>query len=113
MVEIIAEDSLSLEDGQHKGKILGVEDRESKEGYKYSDIIIEESKTGIKLKCGVPSRITANTSLGLILENFGIEVQPKKAYDPDSLLKNKLVSFLTKKKGNFAEVIPDTLKPVK
>ena len=71
-MEIKVEKPMTLEDGVHYGKIVDVEYRESP--YNYTDMVIEEEKTGMKLKAGYPTRVMLDSKLGKLLIRFGVEV---------------------------------------
>lgn len=114
-MEIIAEEAVRLDDGGHTGVITGVEFRD--DPYRYTDIVIMEDKKKIEIKCGVPSKITEFSGLGIILENFGEKIVVDKKYDPEAILKGKKVTFVTvmnkTAKGTFCNVTPSSLKPTK
>jgi hypothetical protein len=112
--KIRATKSISIPDGVHFGEITKVEHVENK-GYKYTEIYIEEFDTELELKCGVPTAITENTALGMILQNFGAVIKEERDYDVEELLKGKQVQFMTitekTPKGKFAKIISDSIKP--
>jgi len=110
------EDTIKIEDGKHKGVITDIIYKD--EPYNYVDIVIKEESQEIELKCGVPFKITENTALGQILQNFGAELKVDKEIEIDDILKKDTkVEFLTKtektERGTFARIIPDTVKPLK
>jgi len=115
------EKGISIDDGAHKGKITKVEtkDVEVKSGTAtYLEIFILEEESGVELKAGMPFRVTENTSLGMVLANFGAELQEDLDIDIEEFIKPDMkVTFLTKTektpKGKFAVIINDTLKPAK
>lgn len=114
-MEIKGEKALKIEDGLHKGKIVSIEYRD--DPYSYTDIHIEEAKTRVLLRCGVPTKISEYSGLGKILMNFGIEIKEGAKYDPEKILVGKLVSFVTvtkeTDKGAFANIQALSIKPVK
>jgi len=112
--KVIGEKSLKLEDGKHEGVITSIEFRD--EPYAYTDIVIKEKVTGLDIKCGVPTKITEDTALGLILENFGVAIEVNKEYDIEETIKGKVVFITATQKterGTFAKIVPSSLKPIK
>ena len=114
-MEIKAEKAIKLEDGKYSGEITDVEFRE--EPFAYTDILIKENKSKLVLKCGVPTKITEDTQLGMLLENFGVKIEVGKKYDVQDLLTGKKVEFMVinkkTEKGSFCNIIPTSLKPTK
>jgi len=116
MVKTKVQDTIKIEDGKHEGVIKEL--IEKTEPYNYLDIVIKEKEQDIDLKCGVPVHVTENSALGKILINFGATLEVDKEIDIDSYIKkNMKVEFSTiteeTKKGNFARIVPQTLKPIK
>jgi len=115
-MKIKAKATISIADGQHTGKIVSV-DYET-EPYDYTTITIEETKSKVNLRLGVPTSITENTALGKVLKNFGVKIEPEKEYDIEEHLKKDMnVSFMvmneTTEKGTFTKILPSSLKPLK
>lgn len=106
--------TIKFEDGSYTGIITGTEEKQIGE-YDYFYIYIKEEKTGITLNCSVPSTITENTALGKILKNFGAtELKEETEIDTENFIKKDMkVTFLIKNEGNFAQIVKDTLKPIK
>ena len=103
---------LRIEDGKHKGKIVGVEYRDKP--YQYTDVVIEMSETDIKLKASYPSFITTESKLGNLLARFGAELTVGKFLNPEKVLVNKDCEFVTiTEKEKFAKVVSESLVPVK
>jgi len=115
-MKIKSEKVVKIADGSHKGLLVEIQQRDkSPEGYEYLDIMIEEKDTKMILKAGVTPRISENTKLGMILQNFGVKIKPEMDYDLDILLNSK-VEFITitekKEQGSFARIIPESIKPL-
>lgn len=110
------EKTITIEDGKHTGIIKGLEYKT--EPYSYVDIVIKEDKSEVELKCGVPFKVTENTALGGILENFGAKLEVNKEIEIEDYLKeNRKVEFITvtvkNDKGKFARIVSQSLKPTK
>ena len=110
------EKAFKIDDGKHTGKISDITYKT--EPYEYIDINIEETDSKAVLKCGVPFHITENSSLGMILINFGCDLKKfidKEIEVEDYLKKGMEAEFLTQTeatdKGKFSRVIPSSLKP--
>ena len=115
---------LELEDGLHKGVIIDIEYRDSP--YLYTDVVIEFKKIvdphdpkldqAMRLKAGYPTCISEASKLGRLIMRFGTRLEVGKQLDPDKLLIGKPCQFQTTteetKKGIFARVLPDSVKPV-
>jgi hypothetical protein len=116
MVKTKVQKAVKIDDGRHEGVIKDVVEKQ--QPYNYLDIVIKEKDLDIDLKCGVPVHITENSALGRILINFGATLEVNKEVDSDDYIKKGMkVEFSTiteeTKKGNFARVVPHTLKPIK
>lgn len=111
---LIVEEAKIVEDGKHKGKIVGVEFRE--QPFKYTDIIVE-LENGVKLKAGYPTMLTMESRLGRLLLDFGATIQVGESVDLEEVLLNKPCSLLTMtevtERGKFAKIVAGSLKPVK
>lgn len=116
MVKAKVQDTIKLEDGKHTGVVKEL--IEKKEPYHYLDIVITEKETDFDLKCGVPLYISENSALGKILINFGATLEVDSDLEVDDFIKSgQKVEFTTvteeTKKGNFARIQPQTIKPIK
>lgn len=113
--KIKAEQSLKLPEGSYKGVVSKINFVETP--YEYTEIFVKETTKELELKVGVPTKITENTALGIILQNFGIKIEVGKEYDIEETLIGKSVKFLVKEdktdKGTFARIVSETLKPDK
>ena len=114
-MKIKVEKSVKLEDGKYTGVITGVEYRD--EPFDYTDVIIKEDKTELELKCGMPTKITEDTMLGLFLLNFNVTLKLDAQIDVEEIVVDKKVEFMVinKKtdKGSFCNILPTSVKPVK
>ena len=110
------EKAASIEDGSHEGKIIKIEYKEKP--YRYVDITIKESIKEIELRASYPFKITENTALGQILQNFGAALVIGEDIEIEDYLKiGSSVSFITMteqtERGKFARIIPTSLKKSK
>ena len=112
------EPSKLLSEGKHEGKIVKVETRD--EPYNYIDIFVEikEKDNTLTVKLGCPDNLSKTSRLGLILENFGVDPEDfLTEIDLEKILLGKKISCLVKTKhtdkGQFSEIVADTLKPIK
>jgi len=106
---------LEVEDGLHKGAIIGVEERH--EPYEYIDVVLEFDE-GVSLKAGYPNYLSTESKLGNLLARFGVDIStPGSFIDPEKELIGKKCQFMTINKARgektFANVVPESLKPVK
>lgn len=107
----IEADKEPLADGMHKGVITAIEYREKP--YEYTDVIIEyeENRT---IKAGFPTFICPTSKLGLILTEFGADLQVGQDIEPETVLIGKECEFmvLNKKtdKGTYPNVVQGSLK---
>lgn len=99
------EESKVLEDGKHMGTIVDVEYRTAP--YEYVDLVIESK--GCKIKCGYPFVIMPQSKLGKKLMEFGAVLKVGEDIDPDDYFKGKDIAFITMKKGQYANVIPESV----
>jgi len=111
-MEIEIKESVSLEDGTHKGTITAVEYRE--EPYKYVDVVIKEDVTGFDIKYGCPNNDSEKGKLVLLLKEFkDLKVGDK--IEIDDILVGRKVNFMTlkeKKDGNeYSRVVSNSVKP--
>ena len=105
---------LKIEEGLHKGVIVGLEERT--DPYKYVDVVIEFDE-GKSIKVGFPNFCTTESKLGVMLAKFGLDVStPGTFVDPEKDLMGKKCQFMTinqaKGEKTYANVIPESLKPV-
>lgn len=111
-MEIEVKESIALEDGNHEGVVTRVEYRE--EPYSYTDIYIKEAKTGMELKYGAPTSSGVNTKLMKLLSKFG-EVKPGITVDPEKIMVNKQVLFMTmqeeKGENTYSRIVDGSIKP--
>ncbi len=116
-MELKAEKAIKLEDGKYTGIINGVEFRD--EPFEYTDVLIKEDKTKFELKCGMPSKVTEDTTLGMFIENItGKSLVIGQDYVKTlEELEGKKIEFMVinKKtdKGSFCNIIPSSVKPIK
>jgi len=101
-----------LEDGQHQGKIIGIEARDKP--YEYLDIVVEEIPTGIRIKTGYPRILMKESKLGLLFKRFGTELVEGTKVDPEKILLGKACSFIVMNeqtnRGTFPKIISESLK---
>lgn len=102
-----------VDDGMHKGEIADVSYRT--EPYAYTDLHIELADKMV-LKVGYPTVVMKDSKLGKLLARFGTELVEGKNVNPDVILIGQKVQFQTiteaTKKGNFAKIIPESVKPI-
>lgn len=116
MKKIKAKEVIKVEEGKHTGIIKSVVERTDK--FDYVDLIIglDDTPSLVELKAGYPFSISEVSSLGRLLERFGIKVIPNDEYDVESLLKGKKVSFVTMnektERGTFSRIVPESVKPL-
>lgn len=113
-------EQLKIPDGLHEGVIIGVQNRT--EPYNYTDLIIEFTAPGelenvATLKAGYATKLTENTKLGRMLTRFGAIPKVGMTVDLEKCLIGKKCQFQTvmvmnKEKREFANIMPDTVKPV-
>jgi len=114
-MEIKCEESIRLEDGKHMGQIVAVEERT--EPYAYMDLVIQPTGHDLKMKAGYPMFLNPTSKLGNLLMRFGAVLEIGKTIDPETLLKGKMVEFMTiakpgKTGKTYANILPDSVKPV-
>ena len=108
-MEFEVKESKKIEDGAHEGVIVGVVYRT--DPYEYTDIQVKENGSEVVLKYGCPSEVTDKSRLGRLLSKF-TEVRIGDKLDPESILKDKKVIFMTlnNDKG-FTDIVVDSIKP--
>lgn len=109
---------MKIEEGLHKGVIIGVEERT--QPYNYIDVVLEfkEDDKAKQIKAGYPDFLSTESKLGNLLARFGADIStPGTFIDPEKELIGKKCQFITinqqKEKGTFANVVPESLKPLK
>lgn len=110
------EDTIKIDDGKHEGEITAINYKDKP--YEYVDVVIKEKEQGIEMKLGLPFKVTENTALGRLLMVFGAKMEVGKDIEVDDYLKKGLkVEFMTimetTKKGTFARIVNDSVKPLK
>ena len=110
------EQSVKLEDGKHDGVIVELEHREKP--FNYVDVVIEETKTKGKIRCGYPYKVLDDSALGRLLVRFGAILEVGKGAELEDFLKKGIkVEFMTLKKttdtGTYSNIIRESLKPLK
>jgi hypothetical protein len=111
-MKLKVEKAVQLADGRHEGKIIAVRYRDKP--FEYTDL--EIASEGAILKAGYPTKIMQESKLGLLLKRFGVLVAEGMTVDPD-VLTGRDCEFMTmqkpgKKGGVFANIIPDSVKPI-
>ena len=101
-----------LSDGQHAGKIVGVESRDKP--FEYVDIVIETNEAR-EIRAGYPRILTVESKLGMLLKRFGQQLMEGNIINPELVLKGKECVFVcineTTNRGTFPKVISESLKP--
>lgn len=114
-MKIKGEKAIKLDDGKYTGEVMGIEYRDKP--FNYTDILIKEKKSELTLKCGVPTKITEDTMLGMLIINFGVkEIEEGKEYDIEEIVKGKVEFMVVNKKtdkGSFCNILPASVKPIK
>lgn len=110
------EKTIKIDDGMHEGEITAINYKE--EPYNYVDVVIKEKEQEIELKCGLPFSVTENTALGRMLQRFGAKLEVDKEIEIEDFIKTGIkVEFQTltetTKKGTFARIVSDSVKPKK
>lgn len=109
-------EQLKIPDGLHEGVIIGIDNRT--EPYNYTDLVIETEVDEIitPVKAGYATKLTESTKLGKLLQRFGVKPAVGTTIDLNKLLIGQKCQFQTvtesTKKGEFAKVLGDTVKPV-
>lgn len=116
-LERTVEEAKVLEDGLHRGVVKEIVTRS--DPFEYIDFVIQPDGADFEIRYGVPDRLTPNTKLGRLLENFGAKLEiGNKIKIKDFIKIGMRVQFQTlrrKSKKNpdlvFAEIVEDSLKP--
>ena len=103
-----------IEDGRHTGVVQELKYRT--EPYSYVDIVIKEDLTGMEIKVGIPFNVSNTSTLGRVLEGFGLVIEDGKEIEiEDYINKGLKVSFVTitekTEKGTFSRIVSESLKP--
>ncbi len=114
-MDVKCEESIRLEDGKHMGQIIAVEERT--EPYAYIDLVIKPTGTDLSMKAGYPAFLNPTSKLGNLLLRFGAVLKIGENFDPEKLMKGKMVEFMSIAKPGktgkvYANIIPDSVKPV-
>jgi hypothetical protein len=117
MVEVIISPTISVEEGKHEAEIARVEDR-TPEGYKftYIDFFFKlENDVEIKLGFPKPEKPTEGCGLVKFMKKLRPNLKVGDKFELNDLIGTK-VSFLTHNettdKGEFARIVPDSIKLV-
>ena len=108
-----------LNEGSYTGKIEKVEFR--KDPYEYTDFFVSVDGTDRVIKYGVPTKMSAETSLGkLYALHMGVEIKGGKDYDPEDLIGKKVKYMVVNEPGKgknsnmeFSRIVEGSLKPIK
>lgn len=109
---IKGEKSVKIEDGKHTGIVTKIDFINTP--YEYTHIYVKVDNTdNVEIKLGLATKITENTELGKLLERFtGQKIEVDKDYDIEEILKDKKVQFLTITEDKFANIVPESFKPI-
>jgi hypothetical protein len=112
-MEIEVKASAYVEEGKHQGEIMKVEYRHTP--FEYTDIYIRVDGVDATLKYGVPTKLSPNTALGVLLASFGQPLTIGQRIDPEKALIGKKCEFLvmtvTKGEKKYSEVVKNSLHP--
>jgi len=101
-----------VDEGKHTGVITAIEYRDKP--FEYTDIVIE-FEGGKHIKVGYPSFVSPTSKLGMLMTAFGTNLMIGSDIEPETELIGKKCEFMTMnevtKKGKFAAVIQNTLRP--
>jgi len=106
-MELVVEKPAKLADGRHEGQIIGVKYRHKP--YEYTDL--EIASEGIVLKAGYPTFLSEESKLGQLLKRFGFVIAEGLKVEVDEIT-GRGCEFVTTTSGKFANVIPDSVKPL-
>jgi len=102
-----------IPDGVHKGVITKVESVERGEKkYPYTEITVKADDAEMDLRVSFPSTVSTSTSLGKLLEMFGVKLEVGSKINPETILKGKRIAFQTttdEKKG-YSRIMKETVK---
>jgi len=102
---------LTIEDGLHKGVIVRVEERETKEKYHYIDVVIE-FEDGKSIKQSFSDYLSQDSALGKLMTRFGADLTKVDGVIKLENLISMTCQFMTVKTGKYSNVVEDSLKPV-
>lgn len=113
-MELEWKEPIKIPDGNQTGTITKIVYRT--DPYEYTDILVKLDSQDVEMKYGCPTILTENSKLGRLLKAFGTESKAGTKTDPEKVLVNQKVQFMTitkpKKDGKqFSEIVADSLKP--
>ena len=109
---------MQVEDGLHKGVIIGLEAvQRGEKKFEYIDITIEFEE-GKRIKAGYPDSVSPESNFGKLLQRFGVDLAAVGTeIDVQKPLLSMVCQFMTiseDKNGNtYSKVLPESLKPGK
>lgn len=124
-------EAVTLSDGMHTGTIKAAYGEQTPQGYKYFQLEIqpdEEPEITLRYGCAMPNEgrnVTPASKLGKLLQAFGVDISPGNSLsvkDMKAATEGRKVRFATlnedvvkdgKKKGTFAVVVENSVKPTK
>ena len=110
-MELIPKKNKNIEEGIHKGVIIGVTYRE--EPYRYTDITIEVAGEDIERTYGCPTSAGMDSKLMSLLSKF-TEVVENKPIDPEKVLVGQKITFMIlhkEKEGKkFDRIVDESIK---
>lgn len=119
MTKLQVQESKTLEDGKHQGKIVEIENKPitvNGEDKPYLHIWIKPTDADFKLKYSVSHNLSEKSKLGKLLKNFNIGLSVGQEIDIEPTLIDKDVVFVTIQKqgntGKFVEIAEDSIKPI-
>ena len=112
-MDIVVKESKMLDEGLHKGAIVGIEYRT--EPFAYTDVLIESE--GVNLKASYPTEVSEKSALGKLMARFGALLVVGQSLSPESVLIGQpcqfLVSVAPGKDGKeYANILRDSVKPI-
>lgn len=117
-IELEVKETKRIDEGLHTGTIKKVVLRSAiKQGrqFSYIDLHIVEAKTDVELRVGYPATITKESSLGKLLQRFGVQLLTGQAVDVEAALAGQKCSFVTvneeNEAGTFARIQRESVKP--
>ncbi len=100
-----------LEDGLHNGIIIDVVERETKQKYKYVDVVIELADK-FHVRASYPDFVCKSSKFGEMLARFGAVIDEGTSIDINKVLEHKKCTFQTITEGKYFNVVPASVKPV-
>jgi hypothetical protein len=113
-------ETVKINDGIHRGKIIDISPRITKEGWKYLDFTIEIEDVSEtekpKIRYSTSDKVREGSKLGALISNFE-PLEVNKKYDLVTLFVARVVTFITmQKKGkdnkSYAEIVEGSIKPL-